>query len=109
MPRRVTQIVVLVLLVVVWPLPELEGAHWPLRVAMQAVPATDDARSPDEAEGDTPAENRAAAERATEPSEVATLPGPLLIVGGALVAGLVLLVLLWVILCGGSGRNPAKS
>jgi hypothetical protein len=102
----VIQIVVPVLLVVVWPLLDLEGAHWPLRVAMQA---TDDARPTDEAEDEAPAENRAAVERATEPSEVATLPGPLLIVGGALVAGLVLLVLLWVILCGGSGRKPVKS
>ena len=106
MPRRMTQIAVLVLLVVVWPLPDLEGARRPLRVAMQA---TDDARPTDEAEGEAPSENRAAAERANEPREVAPLPGPLLIVGGALVAGLVLLVLLWVILCGGSGRNPAKS
>ncbi len=109
MPRRVTQIVVLVLLVVLWPLLDLEGAHWPLRVALQAVPATDDARPTDEAEDEAPAENRAAVGRATEPSEVATLPGPLLIVGGALVAGLALLVLLWVILCGGSGQKPAKS
>jgi len=62
MPRPVIQIVVPVLLVVVWPLLDLEGAHWPLRVAMQA---TDDARPTDEAEDEAPAENRAAVERAT--------------------------------------------
>ena len=36
-------------------------------------------------------------------------PGPLLIVGGALAAGLVLLVLLWVILRGAGAHKPARS
>ncbi len=44
-----------------------------------------------------------------ETIEESPLPGPLLIVGGALAAGLVLLVLLWVILRGAGAHKPARS
>ena len=117
MSRFACRVTVLALLVVVWPVPAMKDACGSLRVTLQTAPETEEAQTTDSDEevGDealtdeSPAEGLAVGGPAAEPSEEAALPGPLLIVSGALVAGLVLLLLLWVILRGGGSQKAAKN